>query len=102
MHAYRRRKNNSKPKIIKVEDVNSDKESIDELVEENIDNDSSLLDNDCSFSPDDSTNSKEVGTLYERIDSLICQNEVNIQRIYTLECKDEQRRKELLDKDVII
>lgn len=48
---------------------------------------------------DDSASAEEVIMLYEKIESLQYQNEINIQRSHTLELEDEKKRKELCDKE---
>ena len=47
-------------------------------------------------------NAEEVSILRRKIESLQYQNEINIQRLFALELEDEQRRKELIEKDKIL
>ena len=59
-------------------------------------------DANCGSLKDGSMSNKEVSIFHKRIDSLTCQNKVNVQRLHALESEDEQRRKELIERDKMI
>ena len=104
-------------KETKVEDVNGDlnhevnEMTLDEMEDYLHLNESSGVKNNSSAADesdesanldDDSVSSEEVIKLYEKIESLQYQNEINIQRLCTLELEDKKKQKELNDKEKMI